>query len=167
MPASPTLDAWVREVVDWHFDPSSGCPFWLGFAAKAGWDPRREVKGFSDLARFGEFQDEWLRGGPVQRWIPKALAGARGERLLRSRALRRVPGRVAARRPRPAVDSEGARRPADLCVRDRRHDRRAENAHRIGGFPHRLRIVQRHAAGRVLPQGIELADARSLGSAPP
>src|SRR5512143_489959 len=41
MPASPTLDAWVREVVDWHFDPATGCPFWLEFAAKAGWDPRR------------------------------------------------------------------------------------------------------------------------------
>jgi len=75
MPASPTLDAWVREVVDWHFDPATGTPFWIEFARKAGWDPRRDVKGFSDLARFGEFQDEWLRGGPVQRWIPKALEG--------------------------------------------------------------------------------------------
>ena len=30
---------------------------------------------FADLRRFGEFEDEWLRGGPVQRWIPKGLAG--------------------------------------------------------------------------------------------
>jgi phenylacetate-coenzyme A ligase PaaK-like adenylate-forming protein len=78
MAASPTgaaLDAWVREVVDWHFDPSTGCPFWLDFARTAGWDPRREVKAYADLARFPEFQDEWLRGGPVQRWIPKGLAG--------------------------------------------------------------------------------------------
>jgi phenylacetate-coenzyme A ligase PaaK-like adenylate-forming protein len=75
MPASPTLDAWVREVVDWHFDPATGAPFWLEFAKQAGWDPRREVKGFADLARFPEFQDEWLRGGPVQRWIPKGLEG--------------------------------------------------------------------------------------------
>jgi phenylacetate-coenzyme A ligase PaaK-like adenylate-forming protein len=69
------LDAWVREVVDWHFDPSTGCPFWLDFAAKTGWDPRGDVKGLADLERFGPFQDEWLRGGPVQRWIPKGLAG--------------------------------------------------------------------------------------------
>src|SRR3954463_12405055 len=78
MAASPTgaaLDAWVREVVDWHFDPSTGCPFWLDFARTAGWDPRREVKAYADLARFPEFQDEWLRGGPVQRWIPRGLAG--------------------------------------------------------------------------------------------
>jgi phenylacetate-coenzyme A ligase PaaK-like adenylate-forming protein len=75
MPASPTLDAWVREVVDWHFDPATGCPFWLEFAKQAGWDPRRDVKAFADLARFPEFEDAWLRGGPVQRWIPKGLAG--------------------------------------------------------------------------------------------
>jgi hypothetical protein len=29
-----TLDAWVREVVQWHFDPATGCPFWLNYAAK-------------------------------------------------------------------------------------------------------------------------------------
>src|ERR1700691_856759 len=73
--AREALDAWVREVVDWHFDPASGCPFWLDYAKKARWDPRKEVGGFADLGRFEEFQDEWLRGGPVQRWIPKALAG--------------------------------------------------------------------------------------------
>ena len=75
MSASQKLDAWVREVVDWHFDPATGSPFWLEYAKTAGWDPRKEVAGFADLARFPEFQDEWLRGGPVQRWIPKGLAG--------------------------------------------------------------------------------------------
>jgi hypothetical protein len=70
-----SLDTWVREVVDWHFDPATGSPFWLDFAARAGWDPRREIKSFTDLKRFGQFQDDALRGGPVQRWIPRGLAG--------------------------------------------------------------------------------------------
>ena len=69
------LDAWVREVVDWHFDPASGCPFWLDYAAKLGWYPRREILGYDDLARLGPFQDEWLRGGPVRRWVPKGYDG--------------------------------------------------------------------------------------------
>src|SRR5215470_7520816 len=31
-PASrDTLDAWVREIVDWHFTPETGCPFWLEY----------------------------------------------------------------------------------------------------------------------------------------
>jgi hypothetical protein len=70
------LDAWVREVVAWHFDPGAGTPFWLEFAARASWDPRREVRSYADLDRFGAFQDEWLRGGPVRRWVPKGLAQA-------------------------------------------------------------------------------------------
>ncbi len=73
--AREALDAWVREIVDWHFDPATGCPFWLERAKTLGWDPRREVKGFDDLRRFGEFDDEWLRGGPVERWVPRGMAG--------------------------------------------------------------------------------------------
>jgi hypothetical protein len=72
--SATTLDAWVRELMQWHFDPETGCPFWLNWAAKAGWDPRRDVKSFTDLSKFGLFQDEWLRGGPVRRWVPKAYA---------------------------------------------------------------------------------------------
>ena len=61
-------------MVSWHFDPATGCPFWLDWAEKAGWDPRREVNGFDDLKKFGHFEDEWLRGGPVRRWVPKAYS---------------------------------------------------------------------------------------------
>ncbi len=73
--ARERLDQHVREIVAWHFDPATGCPFWLEFAAKLGWDPRREIRGFDDLKRFGVFEDEWLRGGPVRRWVPKGYAG--------------------------------------------------------------------------------------------
>src|ERR1019366_4143662 len=69
------LDAWTREIVQWHFSPETGCPFWLEYAAKLDWDPRTEIRGYHDLDRFGSFQDEWLRGGPVRRWVPKAYAG--------------------------------------------------------------------------------------------
>lgn len=69
------LDAHVCEMIAWHFDPQSGCPFWLQYAAKLGWDPRREVQSYDDLDKFPPFQDEWLRGGPVRRWVPRGLAG--------------------------------------------------------------------------------------------
>jgi phenylacetate-coenzyme A ligase PaaK-like adenylate-forming protein len=70
--ARATLDAWVRELMQWHFSPDTGCPFWLQWADKAGWDPRQEIQSYQDLDKFGLFQDEWLRGGPVRRWVPKA-----------------------------------------------------------------------------------------------
>ncbi|MFQ5490986.1 MAG: hypothetical protein ACE5GE_09720 [Phycisphaerae bacterium] len=72
--ARERLDAHTREMVAWHFDPDTGCPFWLEHAAKLGWDPRQEIQGYADLDRFEPFQDEWLRGGPVRRWVPKGLA---------------------------------------------------------------------------------------------
>jgi hypothetical protein len=68
------LDEHVREIVHWHFDPATGCPFWLESAAKLDFDPRKEVGGYDDLKRFACFEDEWLRGGPVRRWLPRGLA---------------------------------------------------------------------------------------------
>ncbi len=71
--AQQQLDAHVREIIEWHFDPETGTPFWLDFASKLDFDPRKAVRRFDDLKKFGLFQDEWLRGGPVRRWVPKAF----------------------------------------------------------------------------------------------
>ena len=76
--------------------PRPASPFWLDFAKKAGWDPRREIRD-----------------------------------VRRPAALRRVPGRVAARRPGAALGAERARGQADLRLRDRRHDRHPEDPRRV------------------------------------
>jgi phenylacetate-coenzyme A ligase PaaK-like adenylate-forming protein len=70
--ARERLDAHVREIVAWHFNPETGTPFWLERAKTLGFDPRKEVQSFEDLKKLGLFEDEWLRGGPVRRWVPKA-----------------------------------------------------------------------------------------------
>ncbi len=70
--ARQQLDEQVRQIIEWHFNPETGSSFWLEWANNAGWDPRREVQGFDDLVKFGHFEDDWLRGGPVRRWVPKA-----------------------------------------------------------------------------------------------
>jgi phenylacetate-coenzyme A ligase PaaK-like adenylate-forming protein len=72
--ARARLDAHVREIVNWHFDPRRGTPFWIEFARKLGWNPRKEIRCFDDLKKLPSFEDEWLRGGPVRRWVPRALA---------------------------------------------------------------------------------------------
>jgi phenylacetate-coenzyme A ligase PaaK-like adenylate-forming protein len=77
--AKEKLDAQVRDIVAWHFDPQTGSPFWVEAAQgknpllKLDFDPRNAVKCFEDLKKFGLFEDDWLRGGPVRRWLPKAL----------------------------------------------------------------------------------------------
>src|SRR5262249_20498337 len=73
--ARQKLDAHVRDIIAWHFGPETGCPFWLEYASKLRWDPRREVRRYEDLRKFPPFQDEWLRGGPVRRWVPKGMEG--------------------------------------------------------------------------------------------
>lgn len=73
--AREKLDAHVREIVAWHFNPETGCQFWLDRIKELGFDPIKEVETFDDLNKFGEFQDEWLRGAPglnIRRWVPKA-----------------------------------------------------------------------------------------------
>src|ERR1051325_2301459 len=72
--AKKRLDAHVREIVSWHFNTDTGCTFWLALVFKLNWDPRKEIHSFEDLRKFPAFEDEWLRGGPVRRWIPKGLA---------------------------------------------------------------------------------------------
>ncbi|MBN01342.1 MAG: hypothetical protein CMJ77_19685 [Planctomycetaceae bacterium] len=71
--AREALDAHAYETVQWHFHDSTGCPFWLEKKAELNFDPLTEVKGYEDIKKFPLFEDEWLRGGPVRRWIPKAL----------------------------------------------------------------------------------------------
>ncbi|MDX1565059.1 MAG: hypothetical protein R3236_06610, partial [Phycisphaeraceae bacterium] len=64
------------DIVQWHFSPETGCPFWLEWAGKAGWDPAREIGGFDDLIqRFPHFQDEWLRDLQPEVWVPAEFKG--------------------------------------------------------------------------------------------
>jgi phenylacetate-coenzyme A ligase PaaK-like adenylate-forming protein len=76
MNAADQLDAHLREVIQWHFSPETGSPFWLDWAKRAGWDPRAKVKTFANLlANFPHFQDEWLRDLQPEVWVPAAFKG--------------------------------------------------------------------------------------------
>ncbi|HKE04141.1 MAG TPA: hypothetical protein VKE91_08775, partial [Blastocatellia bacterium] len=55
--ARERLDAQAREIVEWHFNPETGTPFWLEYARKLDFDPRKDVRTYDDLDRFGFFQD--------------------------------------------------------------------------------------------------------------
>ncbi len=72
--ARAKLDDHVVETVQWHFHASTGSPFWLEKKSELNFDPLTEVRCFDDLKKFPLFEDEWLRGGPVRRWVPKGLA---------------------------------------------------------------------------------------------
>lgn len=71
--AKEQLDAHAYDIVQWHFHESTGCPFWLQKKQELNFDPLKEVKCFDDIKKFPLFEDEWLRGGPVRRWVPKGF----------------------------------------------------------------------------------------------
>ena len=72
--AKEQLDAQTREMVEWHFNPETGSPFWVEKAKEFDFNPRTDIHCFEDLSKFPLFEDDWLRGGPVRRWVPKAYA---------------------------------------------------------------------------------------------
>jgi len=73
--AKAVLDSHTYETVQWHFHESTGSPFWLQKKKELKFDPLTEVKCFEDIKKFPLFEDDWLRGGPVNRWIPAGMAG--------------------------------------------------------------------------------------------
>jgi phenylacetate-coenzyme A ligase PaaK-like adenylate-forming protein len=72
--ARAQLDAHVRETIQWHFAPETGCPFWLDWAKK-NFDPRKEIQAFGDMVKFPHFQDEWLRDLQPEVWVPAKYRG--------------------------------------------------------------------------------------------
>ena len=90
----------------------------------------------------------------------------RSARFRRPEEVRPLRGRVAPRRTGSAVGAQGACRPSGLRVRDRRHDGHSEEPRGPQRLPHGLRAVQRQPAGRALPAGKQLADARAERPAP-
>jgi hypothetical protein len=69
--ARDQLDRQTVEAVRLHFDPQDGAPFWLEKAKGYDFDPLADVNCFDDLKKFPLFEDDWLRGGPVTRFLPK------------------------------------------------------------------------------------------------
>jgi phenylacetate-coenzyme A ligase PaaK-like adenylate-forming protein len=73
--AQEKLDSHLREIIQWHFSPETGSPFWLDWLKKTGWNPINEIKSFADITKFPHFQDEWLRDLPNEVWVPKKYQG--------------------------------------------------------------------------------------------
>ncbi len=68
------LNQHLVEILDWHFSPETGSPFWLDWVKK-NFDPRQEVRSVEDLNKFPHFQDEWLRDLQPEVWVPAAFKG--------------------------------------------------------------------------------------------
>jgi acyl-CoA synthetase (AMP-forming)/AMP-acid ligase II len=73
----PHSDEFIPALMDWHFNPATGSPFWLERATSLPFDPRTDIRAFKDLAQFPNLVNE-LRDVPVADLIPRGY-GARPE----------------------------------------------------------------------------------------
>ncbi len=63
-------DELVRAAMAWHFDPATGCAFWLSYAAELDFDPREEIHAYADLSRFPDVSAR-LRDVPAADLVPR------------------------------------------------------------------------------------------------
>ncbi len=72
--AQAQLDAHLKEIINWHFSPETGCPYWLNWVKK-NFDPRKEINSFGDMLKFPHFADESLRDEQPEVWVPAQFKG--------------------------------------------------------------------------------------------
>lgn len=71
--ARKVLDEHAVRIVKLHFDSEGGTPYWLEKAKSYDFDPLTDINCFDDIKKFPLFEDDDLRGGPVERMLPKRL----------------------------------------------------------------------------------------------
>jgi phenylacetate-coenzyme A ligase PaaK-like adenylate-forming protein len=69
-PDRPDPDEFIQAVMEWHFGPTTGSPYWLERAKTLEFDPRADVKSFDDLTLFPNVANE-LRDVRAQDLIPQ------------------------------------------------------------------------------------------------
>ena len=73
--AREELDAWVRECVAWHFDPKTGCPFWLRFQEEDG----RVVSSFVHEIHPGPLmREDWISWEDFSGAMPGRMVQLKG-----------------------------------------------------------------------------------------
>lgn len=77
----PTAPELIAAAMEWHFDPSTGCDFWLERAKGLGFDPRTDVRTVADLRLFPNIVDE-LRDVRVDDLVPRGYGAAAGQPLI-------------------------------------------------------------------------------------
>lgn len=92
------LDDWVRHVVDIHFHPTHGTPFWIEREKELGIHARTAIRGYDDLALLGFFPIDALRTRNVLDFLPADIARDRSRlRIDETGGTTGSPARIAVR----------------------------------------------------------------------
>lgn len=95
---SPDLDEWVRHIIDIHFHPTEGTPFWIERARELKVNPRKDIRSYDDLSLLGFFPIDVLRTRSVLDFLPASLSKERGRlRVQETGGTTGSPARIAVR----------------------------------------------------------------------
>ncbi len=90
------LDEWVRHLVDIHFHPLHGAPFWIERSRKLEINARDRIRGYDDLPILGFFPLDALRSRNVLDFLPADLAEDRSKlRIQETGGSTGAPARIA------------------------------------------------------------------------
>ena len=71
--ATETVEQRLRRVIDVHFHPTWGTPYWLDRARALGLDPRRVIRTTDDLSVLGAMTPLDIRRRPMLDYVPRRL----------------------------------------------------------------------------------------------
>jgi hypothetical protein len=76
-PQSPAAADRLHDLLELHFHPRWGSPYWLARQEQLGWNVRDRVRTLDDLWELGPMPPADLRRHPVRSFIPRALHAQR------------------------------------------------------------------------------------------
>jgi len=65
------LNEWVKSLIELHFDPKHGAPYWIKKSEKLSFDPKKDINSIEDLIHFPTADQEVLRKCPTEYFMPK------------------------------------------------------------------------------------------------
>lgn len=84
--AMPTEQGTVAErlarIVDLHFDPRFGSPYWLEKARQLGIDARKAIQSIEDLHQLGPMDEAVLATRPIEEFMPQPVRERRRELIV-------------------------------------------------------------------------------------
>lgn len=68
------METYLQSVMELHFHPDHGTPYWLDRESELDFDPREDIRSVADLAKFPSADEDALRSPPgLRRLMPRAL----------------------------------------------------------------------------------------------
>ena len=67
------LNEWLANIIETHFNPKNGTPYWIKKKEGLGFDPKKDVTSIDDLVHFSNANEADLRNYPIEYFMPRNI----------------------------------------------------------------------------------------------